>query len=125
MSRFYVYALMHQDQVLYVGKGSGQRLRHQQRAFGLLGTILSRYSREGAAYRAEVKAISKFQPRLNRHPGGAGNWSTPKRRKRVFGSPAWYSRWVSARLVMRFAPVSCDPRIRHIACLTAEEARGL
>jgi hypothetical protein len=121
--RFYVYALAHLGKVLYIGKGSGRRLQSQRSAFGLYGRILVRFRDETAAYKAERAIIAKLKPSLNRHPGGNGCWASKP--KRPPGRPDPWLKVLCARMVLRFQPFNSDPRLRHIACLTREEARGL
>ena len=124
--RFYVYALGHIGKVLYVGKGSGRRLQNQKASFGVYGRVLRWFRKETDAYRAERAFIAKLQPSLNRHPGGNGSRATKLRRR---AEPNPWLKVISARYVLRFAPFHSDPatmsRLRHIACMTPEEARGL
>ena len=73
MAKFYVYRLFDIPEVtLYVGKGSGGRLRAQITKRGCKGEILERFSSEKAAYLREIELISQLQPTENRNKGGYG-----------------------------------------------------
>lgn len=78
--KFYVYEIYNQDHCLYIGKGSGARLRAQIKSFGASGKEIARFKSEKDAYKFERFFISERQPYLNRHAGGNGNTSTKKRK---------------------------------------------
>lgn len=70
---FYIYRIVgEQNETLYIGKGSGDRLRDQKRRFKSEGEILFRFNREGTAYRIEKRLIEELNPPLNVAPGGCG-----------------------------------------------------
>lgn len=71
--RFYVYRIMDGDDVAYIGKGSGARLRVQRQRFGLGGEEIARFKREKDAYEFERACIAEYAPPLNKHPGGNGS----------------------------------------------------
>lgn len=69
----YVYALTYQGVVLYVGKGSGPRLKSQMRDYWLDGHIVEVFKTALQAYRAEVRYIKELCPALNQNRGGGGS----------------------------------------------------
>lgn len=72
--RFYVYELTDKcGQVMYVGKGSTNRLNAQKRNFSLDGYEVARFKRESDAYAYEVERIASVKPTLNKHIGGNGS----------------------------------------------------
>lgn len=71
----YVYELTYGHGVLYVGKGTGNRLKTQIASFGLEGREVAWFKSEKDAYQFERKLISEISPRLNSHPGGNGSWA--------------------------------------------------
>lgn len=81
--QFYVYEIVLLDEVVYIGKGTGQRLRDQKRRHCADGREVARFWREADAYAFERQLISEKKPRRNRHPGGSGKTITPKRAERV------------------------------------------
>ena len=77
--RFYVYELTNEfGHVLYVGKGSTNRLKNQKRMFSLDGHEVARFSKESDAYAYEVERIASVKPVLNKHVGGNGSKSIAK-----------------------------------------------
>lgn len=81
-ARFYVYQITDGDEIVYIGKGSGNRIKVQERAFRGTGSILERFESEAAAYSAERKFIASRRPSLNRHPGGNGSRARLTRKAR-------------------------------------------
>jgi hypothetical protein len=79
--RFYVYDVLGSDgEVIYVGKGSGNRHKVSCRVRGGIETrIIERFSSESAAYAFEVKRIAEMKPRLNVSVGGNGCRASLKR----------------------------------------------
>jgi len=75
--RFYVYALMRDDVIVYIGKGSGDRLKSQRRRYKCDGHEIARFKREDDAYTFERHAITEHCPELNCHPGGNGSRVQP------------------------------------------------
>lgn len=68
---YYTYRIFNEyGDTLYIGKGSGYRLRKQVRRFGFYGEILNHYSDEAACLRAEIRLIAKHKPPLNKSKGG-------------------------------------------------------
>lgn len=105
--RFYVYRLVAaRGLVLYIGKGSGRRLRGQQAKYKCSGEIISRFKRERDAYAFEVKAIAEYQPALNKHKGGNGSRAmplrTPRKSKWELELDRVGSRRYAARMLLRF-----------------------
>lgn len=82
--RFYVYRLFDLGGTIYIGKGSGQRLRQQMRRFGCMGEIVKQFQYERAAYAFERKMIRNLKPIKNRCAGGGG-----PRSSRVLRRSAW------------------------------------
>lgn len=71
--RFYVYRLYSDPGfTLYIGKGSGRRLKNQMRRFGLQGEVIERFKSEAKAYRREAELIARHRPSLNKAKGGNG-----------------------------------------------------
>ena len=70
--KFYVYRIFNAEGLLYIGKGSGPRLRKQKRSFGAEGEVVQHFEFEEDAYAEEVRLIALHSPPLNRHPGGQG-----------------------------------------------------
>lgn len=72
--QFYIYAFIEGHEVLYVGKGSGSRLKQQEKRFGFAGKIIEHVADEHNAYAREVYWISQLKPTLNKNRGGAGSF---------------------------------------------------
>ena len=92
MNKFYIYAFIEGHEVLYVGKGSGRRLKQQEKRFGIPGKILERLSSENEAYAREVHWISELRPTMNRNKGGAGSYSkevVPRSVRNVMSLADW------------------------------------
>lgn len=108
--RFYVYAIEYETGVVaYIGKGSGSRLRTQERRFGLKGRKLKTFKSEKAAYAYERRMIGELKPEMNRNPGGNGSRAQIVRRRRE----AWEidmervgTRRYAARALLRFGDVA-------------------
>jgi len=83
--RFYVYHLTDGPETVYVGKGTGRRLKSQLARTGLFGEILKRFKSERDAYAHERRLIKNLAPRLNKIAGGGG----PVVRRRVQRKPKW------------------------------------
>lgn len=108
--RFYVYEVLGAlGEVLYVGKGSGNRktVSLRQRSGSAVQEV-ARFKREFDAYFYERQRIAESRPALNKSPGGNGSLATPKRAERL---PSWVkdierigSRCYAARLVLFYAP---------------------
>lgn len=81
--RFYVYRIFDGLVTLYVGKGCGQRLAAQKRKFRSDGEIIEWCKSDDDAFAAERRWIKALKPVENRHPGGNGGRSRPKK------VPAW------------------------------------
>lgn len=79
--RFYVYKLFETAEViLYIGKGSGRRLKTQMRRHRLKGEIIKEFKCERDAFQFERKMIAAAKPELNKSPGGNGGTVKTKRR---------------------------------------------
>jgi len=71
--RFYVYAITdHNGVIVYVGKGSGERLAQQRRTHRATGHEIARFKRERDAYKFEIQCIEELKPCRNKHQGGNG-----------------------------------------------------
>lgn len=81
--RFYVYELLCDGVPVYVGKGSGRRLKSQMTKQQCDGREVARFRRERDAYAFEVERIAEFQPAWNRHPGGNGSKAAPARYRKT------------------------------------------
>lgn len=109
--KFFVYALTDQrGNIVYIGKGSGRRLKNQIRSKGFDGHELCRFKSEKLAYDYEKKRIAEDKPTLNIHPGGNGctaqKESNPKWLKDIekIGTRAY-----AARLLVRFGGDMISP----------------
>jgi len=73
---YYVYTFRIAGEVVYVGKGSGRRLKEQVKNFGYLdnciGGVVRYFASEKAAYNEEARLIAKHKPRYNANKGGGG-----------------------------------------------------
>lgn len=122
--KFYVYELVSSGgAVMYVGKGSGYRLRVQIKDFGLSGYEVARFRVEKDAYAFERDRIAEVQPLLNIHPGGNGSTVTVPRKARVTEFEREYQRIggrvMAARFLLNFAANRIDPsnldKLRQVA----------
>lgn len=77
-SEFYVYRIFDGFETVYVGKGSGRRLDHQKRKFGLPGEIVEGCKSDDHAFSREVFWIKQLQPTSNKLRGGNGGRVRPK-----------------------------------------------
>lgn len=82
----YVYRIFDGAVTVYVGKGSGRRLRQQERRFGLPGEILERFDCDDKAFKRERELIASLRPTENVSLGGSGGRSRPKP---VLPTPKW------------------------------------
>jgi hypothetical protein len=79
IERFYVYRIYNdRNETLYIGKGSGPRIKNQARRFSAKGEVLEYFKSEKRCYRREVELIAELKPALNVHPGGNGSRAIPK-----------------------------------------------
>jgi hypothetical protein len=77
---FYVYELTNEaGEAVYVGKGSGARVKVSAYARGYPGREVARFKREKDAFAYEVARIAEYAPILNKHPGGNGSWVRKRR----------------------------------------------
>lgn len=77
-ARTYVYRIFDGFETVYVGKGSGRRIRQQAARFKCQGEIIQHCTTDEEAFKAERKWISELKPTANRHPGGQGGRVKPK-----------------------------------------------
>lgn len=83
--RFYVYELRSDEgELLYIGKGSGDRLRAQCSKHRCRGSAVAYFRRERDAYAFEREMIAETKPPRNKHSGGGGKRATPRRARRLF-----------------------------------------
>lgn len=121
--RFYVYEIVDGDALLYVGKGSGRRLRQQIARFKAEGREIARFKRERDAYAFERERIAECSPPLNKAAGGNGSRAEPMRAPRQplteWEREGVSSRVYAARFLLRRAAHLLDPstveRIRQVA----------
>jgi hypothetical protein len=71
--RFYVYRITNGTETVYVGKGSGDRLKNQMRKFKLPGEVLEWCASDAEAFQFEVAWITRLSPTANKCAGGNGN----------------------------------------------------
>lgn len=76
-SKFYIYCFREGEAILYVGKGTGCRMRQQEKRFSLPGEILERIDCEDRAYQRERYWISVLKPTENKNAGGGGGFADP------------------------------------------------
>jgi hypothetical protein len=95
--RFYVYRIFDGPTTVYVGKGSGTRLRIQIGRFGLPGEIIESCRSDDHAFERERHWIKSLRPTDNRHPGGNGGRRRPKPKARM-ASPASVARYLLLKL---------------------------
>lgn len=106
--RFYVYAVTRESEVVYIGKGSGNRLLVSIKAHGGdSGHEVARFKREADAFRFEAECIREHSPRLNKNTGGWGGkvrkQHTPPRVLKEFSEIETVGgRAYAARMLMRF-----------------------
>lgn len=106
---FYVYKLYNcPDVVLYVGKGSGRRLKEQMRRFRLMGEVVREFICERKAFQYERELIEAAKPELNKSPGGNGGWvrykkpKTPRKTAEEKEMDRVGTRVYAARMLLRF-----------------------
>lgn len=80
---FYVYRIYDGVETVYVGKGSGRRLAHQMRKFGLPGAIVEECKSDDHAFEREVHWIAELKPTANKLAGGNGGRCKPKPKPRL------------------------------------------
>lgn len=71
--KFFVYAVLDGETVLYVGKGSGRRDKVSARQRGGESKVLETFSSEDEALVAEARWIDELLPVQNKTKGGNGN----------------------------------------------------
>jgi hypothetical protein len=68
---FYTYRIFNEyGDTLYIGKGSGYRLKNQIKRFGFFGEVLKTFDSEAKCLRDEIRLIAKHKPPLNKTRGG-------------------------------------------------------
>lgn len=103
--RFYVYRIYDGVVTVYVGKGSGLRLKKQMWRFGLHGEVLERFKTESAAYAAEKRWIKELKPTENKNTGGGGGFAVRRivrKDKATREMERLGTRVYSARMLLRF-----------------------
>lgn len=80
--RFYVYAFGGIESPVYIGKGSGNRVKAQERRFNDKGEIIAWFINEQDAFDHERRLISDHDPKNNLIPGGTGGRVRRKEKKR-------------------------------------------
>ena len=104
-ARFYIYRIFDGAVTVYVGKGSGRRLKNQIRRFGLDGEIIEFLASEKSAYEAERRWIRELKPTENRNSGGGGGLVIRKRIRRTkeeIEMARVGTRVYAARMLLRF-----------------------
>ena len=124
--KFYVYRIYDGAVTVYIGKGSGRRLKQQMQRFSLQGEIIERFCSEKLAYKAECQWIKELKPTDNQNAGGGGSYTVRKkvrRTKEEIEMERVGTRVYAARMLLRFdlrgrvAPEQIS-RIREIAMLS-------
>lgn len=106
--RFYVYRIYDGHETVYVGKGSGRRLKQQARKFRLPAEIVEECKSEDHAFKREIHWTETLRPTLNSHRGGAGGRCRVRRKpQREF---AEIERIGSRRYAARFLLRKIDER---------------
>ena len=75
--RFYIYCFLDGHEIVYVGKGSGNRAKQQAKRFQCEHKILEWLDEEAKAYEREKYWIARLQPTTNKNAGGAGHMASP------------------------------------------------
>lgn len=79
-SQFYVYRFDNDEGVcIYIGKGSGRRLKAQNKRFGRVGYVVKWFASERAAFNYEARLIAKLKPLENKIAGGGGSISRARK----------------------------------------------
>lgn len=73
---YYIYCFIDGHEILYIGKGSGRRVKAQAKRFSCEYKILERMDDEAFAYDREKHWIAQLQPTLNMNKGGGGSISS-------------------------------------------------
>lgn len=73
----YVYCVFDGVTPLYVGKGTGRRMRASAAKHGGEAKVLERFKDEGEAFKAERRWIAELMPQNNKCPGGNGGRAGP------------------------------------------------
>lgn len=89
---FYVYAVKDGESIVYIGKGTGRRLKVSARKHGGTAEILQRFASEDKAFAYERKMIAAHSPTNNRCAGGNGGRAQPRKPKRI---PAWWRKQIA------------------------------
>lgn len=83
IKRLYVYVFETGGVVLYAGKGSGRRIKQQEKRFGFAGRILEYFDTDDAAFEAEKRWIKELTPTENKcRSGGGGGRCKPKKKSK-------------------------------------------
>lgn len=123
---FYVYDIIKDGLVVYVGKGSGYRLNSQKKRFSADGYKAALFFNEQDAYDYEIERIAELKPALNIHAGGNGARKQKKitRKPKLFawereinliGSRVYAARILLSRDTTGYIDKSNLDRIREIA----------
>lgn len=120
---WYVYAVFDAGQLLYIGKGAGNRYLVSAGRVGGVAGILEHFSTETKALKRERQLIAQFSPPLNKTKGGEGR-SRIKRRSDESFDRVWtkqaYDRadksswWLDQLGAAAFA--RCELNSRGIKC---------
>jgi hypothetical protein len=122
--RFYVYRFDNDDgECIYIGKGTGRRLKAQNRRFGREGYIVKLFKSESAAFNYEARLIAKLKPSENKIAGGGGaitRTKTPRigmskeyREMRRIGTRAYVARALLRFDLRGFIPDAEIPCLRE------------
>ncbi len=128
--RFYVYEIFDaENDVIYVGKGSGDRLRSQIRYFSAQGREVARFKREHDAYAFEIQRIAEVKPTLNILKGGNGS-RAQKIRQKV--QPQWVrnmerigTRIYAARFLMQHMAYILKAKLINLTVSEVEKIRRI
>ena len=95
-----------------MGKGSGGRLKKQERRFCLKGKILQTFKTEADAFAAEVEWVARLKPTENKNSGGGGGVcsidpdSMPEMLKGAVSEKVWRKEIAAARAEIKMIELS-------------------
>ena len=114
---FYVYDIIIDGVIAYVGKGSGKRVKTQARAKSGEGVKVALFFNEDEAYRYERHRIRELQPYLNKHPGGNGSRKKKQRKSPKFKeiSQREVALFLLSRDISQYVDESTIEKLRGVA----------
>lgn len=90
LNKWFVYHVVVDGVVIYVGKGCGRRHRVSAARLGGIPEIVQRFKSESDALRYEKRLIAEYKPQMNKTIGGEGR---SKKRASRDTSGYWLRKW--------------------------------